>query len=142
MTYQPSRTSKMDKVLMIKELYAAVDHLEENLAFATSIEDQMSLRSLIDQMTQLRRDTTASLGGNKNYACLFKHAIGAWKAAEEVWLADDDSDAFERYKKATELFYNIAELFLGEKLSQCERCETETGEASDGSIQSIHKSDN
>lgn len=125
MSYQPSRTSAMDKILMIKDLYAAVDHLEELLQFTEDEDEISTLRARIVQLTGLRRDTVASMGGDKNYACLFKHTAGAWRAAEEVWLAENDSEAFLRFMEATDIFYWVAERFLGEKLERCTRCDTE-----------------
>ena len=139
MNYQPSRTSIMDKILMIKDLYAAVDHLEENLRFAKDDTEIRIIQQTIQDMTALRREVVGTMNGDKNYACLFKHTAGVWKAAEEVWLADNDSESYHRYKEATRLFYWVAERFLGEKLEQCARCDTEKDDTvSDGTLESIH----
>lgn len=139
MTYEPSRSSVMDKLLMMKELYAAVDHLEENLRHTKDERQAELYKQMIQEMTQLRRETVGSLGGDKNFACLLKHMGGAWKAAEEVWLADYDSEAYQRYKRTEQLFYWVAESFLGEKLEQCARCDTEKDDTvSTGTLESIH----
>ena len=139
MSYEPSRTSVMDKIFMIKDLYAAVDHLEENLRFAKDDTEIRVMQQTIQDMTALRREVVGTMNGDKNYACLFKHMAGAWKAAEEVWLADNDSGYYHRYKEATRLFYWVAEKFLGEKLEQCARCDTEKDDTvSAGTLESIH----
>lgn len=131
MEYKASRTSTMDKVMMVKDLYGMVDHLEELLKFAESEEEIEELATRIKQATSLRREVTGSISGDKNYACAFKHAAGVWKASEEVWLADNDSESFARYREATDLFYWVAEKYIGEELSKCERCEREQGPAGD-----------
>lgn len=137
--YEPSRTSTMDKILMMKDLYAAVDHLEENLRFSKDDTEIKILQQTISDMTALRREVVGSMNGDKNYACLFKHMAGAWKASEEVWLADNDSESYHRYKEATRLFYWVAERFLGEKLEQCARCDSEKDNtASSGELKHLH----
>lgn len=126
MEYEASRVSTMDKVFMARELYCAVDHLEEAMHFSDTPSDREVMSSRIKQMTELRRDVVGSMNGNKDYACLFKHMSGAWKAAEEVWLADNDSESYLRYMEMTELFYWTAQRFLGKKLKKCERCGKES----------------
>lgn len=138
MSYEPSRTSVMDKIFMMKELYAAVDHLEENLRFTNDDTESKVLQQTIKDLTALRRELVSSMDGDKNYACLFKHMAGAWKAAEEVWLAENDSESFYRYTEATRLFYWAAEKYLGKKLEQCSRCDSEKQETASGELQSIH----
>lgn len=110
---------------MVKELYAAVDHLEEKLRFEVEPDARNELAEVIINMTLLRREVTGSLNGNKDYACLFKHTLGVWKASEEVWLATESEADFSRYTEATELFYWVAEKYLGRELKKCARCNKE-----------------
>ena len=123
--YQPSRTADMDKILAIKELYCAVDHIEENILAEENKEKEKELKKLAINLTELRRMITRTMKGNKNYACLFKHLAGAARASEEVWLATHDDFDEDLFKAVNHAFLLTASKFLGRNITRCERCETE-----------------
>lgn len=123
--YKASRTADMDKIFLIKELYAAVDHLEENILGETNPEKEKQLKHMAEQLTELRRYVSGSFAGDKNYACLFKHLAGAAKSAEEIWLATHNESDYTLFKAVNYAFLETANNYLGYKLAKCDRCTNE-----------------
>ena len=60
--------------------------------------------------------------GNPYYWCDFKHALGSWVRATEVYEATLEERDFEIMKKSADLFAMAASIYLGMEFEVCAAC--------------------
>lgn len=122
-----SRGYLTDLIESIGEDIALTSHIEESLRASDDEEEINNLKTILEATLTLRRQKMArllSLGENGNPLkwCAFKHSLGGFVRATEVYEATHSEEDFEIMKNSANLLAMNTSLFLGMEFETCARC--------------------
>lgn len=121
-----SRGYLADLIESIGEDIALTSHIEEKLKTAED-EEFENLNTMLQTALSLRREKMNRLldlgeNGNPLHWCNFKHSLGGYVRATEVYEATHSKEDFELMKKSADLLAMAISLFLGMEFETCSRC--------------------
>ena len=122
-----SRSYLWDLIESIAEDIALTSHIEEKLVASEDEQETKNLKLMLEEVLKLRREKMSYLLSqgekpNPMYHCQFKHSLGSYWRAMEVWEATQSEEDLERLKKSGKILAMNLSLYLGLEFQTCQRC--------------------
>lgn len=122
-----SRGWEQDLIESIAEDIALTSHIEEKLVVSEDEQEIENLKLMLKEVLSLRREKMSYLLSqgekpNPMYWCQFKHSLGSWIRAVEVYEAVESDESQALMIKAKNNLAMATSLFLGMEFEVCGRC--------------------